>query len=1043
MEIPVFIGVLLAATGGTSAACVLYTTQGNLKPITSRLFFGIGICIMLWSFGLAVQTIGAGASIRFLGSRIAPIGYSMMFSLLLHYVLVLCYGKRFLKRWWVYALIYLPGLISAYGLSIRPALRHLPDTMLHTRFGWVNISSNGWIHFYYFYYIFFFITIMLLLWGWSKRTDSEDEKKQARLLLRSMMAGIVLGSVTDVGLGLLAIRVPSIASIFSMLPLLAISYCVKRYGFMQEGQPHPDETILDRANRSRVYGIMGYCFIVGGLLNFLAQRLFYQETALPGQLLFSAILPLVGLAAILMRRMAVDEVFKEFLFAAILSMIIPLVTLRFAVYASITVWPFFVLLLMISLLFSQRILMLVILFAAVQTQLLVWSITPSAYVGLDSADHMGRIGLIALAAFVSLYINKIYRRRLRENAGYAYTQSLVSEISQSLVLANEENFNEKAVGILAQCGAMLQCDRAGFMLWDHEKRCVQRSCEWLAEGDILWNGPYAEDMDLCFPKIRACFPENKPLIFPDSAQLPEPLTQLRERLLQRGLRGALLVPIAKSGRDLGLMAFGASRTCRDWVENPPQFLSIISNTIADTVAKLEDIRQIEWAAYHDLLTMLPNRILFKLRLYDAVERAAAAGTMLGLAFVDLDSFKTINDTMGHEAGDLLLQEIAKTISGQIGPKDTLARFGGDEFVLLMEPVFCEEEVIERVYSILAALRRPVLLRGQEVYVTGSIGIALYPKDGKDAETLIKNADMTMYEAKKLGKNQYALCSHPLKERMEQNAQLTRLLYRALERDQLSVYYQPQIALETGKIVGVESLLRWNHPDYGFIGPATFIPLAEQTGLIQPIGAWVLETACRQNKLWQESGFAPVRMVVNISVRQLENRNFVRSVADILGRTGLAPAYLELEMSEGAINSGAVEAADVMARLKALGLSLSIGDFGTAYSSLERLRLLPIDKIKMDMQFVRGIESADKDKAIAQVIISLAKSLGMKVIAKGVETKGQLDFLSQKMCDEVQGFYYYQPMGAEAVAAMFQKSPQRRLEMRANRIPAGSGGALPL
>ncbi len=1034
MGIAVFISVLLAATAGTSAACLLYTIQGNLKSIVDKLLFALGICIMLWSFGLALQTAGAEAPIRFIGSRIAPVGYALMFALLLHYVLLLTRRGRLLGKWWIYPLIYLPGLLSVYGLTVRPAVKHLSDRMLETRFGWVNVSTGGWVNFYYVYYILFFASAVLLLWTWSRKTADESERKQGRLLLLSMLAGTVLGSLTDVGLVLLEIRIPSIASIFSVLPLFAVSYSVKRYGFMQAESAPPNEMILDRINRSRVYRVMGYCFIAGSLLNILSQRLLYLETALPSSALFSGILLLVGVAALFLDRLALDDLFKEFLFAALFSLVIPLVTLRFAVYSSITVWPFFILPLMISLLFNRRILLIVILLAAVQVQLLVWSITPGVNVTLDAADHMVRVGLIVLTAFISLYVNRIYRRRLRINAGYAYTQTLVSEISQSLVSVDESNCDEKIVDILGQCSAVLQCEQAYLMLWDQEKRQIRRYCQWVAGGSRQQSGAWQAIMALYFPKICLCFPESRPLVITDTRGLPQPLLDFHRQLLEWGMRSAVLIPIVKNRRGLGLMLFGTTQPGMDWERNPPQFLTVIANTVADTAVKLEDIGRIEWTAYHDLLTGLPNRLLFKQRLCLAVERAAKTQSLLGVAFIDLDSFKTINDTMSHEAGDLLLQEVAEAISAQLREGDTLARFGGDEFVLLLERVSSEDEVARFVRDISQAIQKPVIWGGREFYVTSSIGISLYPRDGPDAETLMKNADIAMYEAKGLGKNQYVLCSQPLKDREQRNIQLTNLLYRALEKDQLVVHYQPQIGLETGEIVGLEALLRWNLPEHGPIGPAIFIPLAEQAGLIQSIGAWVLESACRQNKRWQEQGFPPVRMAVNISVQQLESRSFVQQVADILGQTGLAPEYLELEVTESVTNSGAVDMVELLTSLKALGVSISIDDFGTEYSSLERLKLLPIDRIKIDMQFVQGIEKSDKDKAIAQVIINLAKNLNMRVIAEGVETAEQLAFLNGKLCDEVQGFYYFKPMPAQAVEAIFRDTSQRRSALPGEGTP---------
>ena len=300
---------------------------------------------------------------------------------------------------------------------------------------------------------------------------------------------------------------------------------------------------------------------------------------------------------------------------------------------------------------------------------------------------------------------------------------------------------------------------------------------------------------------------------------------------------------------------------------------------------------------------------------------------------------------------------------------------------------------------------------------------MYPVDGADADKLIKNADIAMYSAKETGKNQYVMCSHQMKETVNMNVTLTTSLHRALGRSEFVLYYQPQVCLQTRKIIGLEALLRWKSQEYGMISPGKFIPLAEHTGLINPIGEWVLREACAQSVRWKMMGMPAARMAVNLSVIQLRNPRLQNIVKDTLEETGMDPAYLELEITESVATKESDYIIDVLRRLKSLGITLSIDDFGTEYSSLSRLKMLPVDRIKMDIQFVRGIDGSDKDKAITKVIINLAKTLGLKVIAEGVETETQLEFLNQKMCDEVQGFYYYRPMPADQVELALRNDMQ--------------------
>jgi len=372
----------------------------------------------------------------------------------------------------------------------------------------------------------------------------------------------------------------------------------------------------------------------------------------------------------------------------------------------------------------------------------------------------------------------------------------------------------------------------------------------------------------------------------------------------------------------------------------------------------------------------------------------------------------INDTMGHEKGDELIKEVANRLRGILRKGDTVARFGGDEFVILLQNVKDIDSVNTIAQNTLHSFERPFIISGMECYVTASIGIAIYPEDGEDIETLLKNADLAMYKSKERGRNKYQYCTPVMKTQVNETMQITNRLYRAMENNELMVYYQPQISYSLNKIVGLEALLRWYNPELGFIPPSTVIPIAETTGLIIPIGEWVLQTACRQNKILLDSGLADIRIAVNLSMQQLQSSKIVAQVENALLKTGLPPSHLELEITEGALMAEVDIILSNLNKLKDMGISISIDDFGTEYSSLNYLKKLPVDRIKIAMPFIHGISVSEKDEAITKAIIIMAANIGLKVIAEGVETEKQLNFLTQRMCDEVQGYYYYKPMPAD-------------------------------
>lgn len=428
-------------------------------------------------------------------------------------------------------------------------------------------------------------------------------------------------------------------------------------------------------------------------------------------------------------------------------------------------------------------------------------------------------------------------------------------------------------------------------------------------------------------------------------------------------------------------------------------------------AALRAASQVEHMAYHDPLTGLPNRGLFFDRLVIALAQATRHGYKVAVFFLDLDRFKEINDSLGHSAGDALLKIAAKRIRECVRQGDTVARFGGDEFTILVHIIGRIEDAGRIAVKVLDALREPFPLGDREIVVTSSIGIAIYPLDGSDAETLVRNADTAMYRAKQQGRDNYQLYTAAMNSRALENLDLENRLRKALKNKELVLYYQPLIDVEKETVFGFEALLRWNHPEQGLLLPDKFIPTAEISGLIVPIGAWVLQEACRQAKEWQERGLE-LAVSVNLSARQFADPELVQHVRAAMQAARLKPQYLEIEITESSAMQDVQASIRILHALKQLGVRISIDDFGTGYSSLSYLKDFPVDTLKLDQSFVRDI-TAPQDGAIASGIISLAHNLRLKVLAEGVETEGQLDFLKNNDCDGLQGFLFSVPLSPEA------------------------------
>lgn len=433
--------------------------------------------------------------------------------------------------------------------------------------------------------------------------------------------------------------------------------------------------------------------------------------------------------------------------------------------------------------------------------------------------------------------------------------------------------------------------------------------------------------------------------------------------------------------------------------------------------------QIKHQALHDPLTDLPNRRLFHDRLAHAIREAKETQRKVAVLFLDLDRFKNINDTLGHILGDELLRHVAKRLSSCVPREGVLARIGGDEFAVLLPALTARAEAERVAKDIVDRFTQPIALGERSLYVSISVGISLYPDDGDDCPTLIKNADMAMYCAKEEGGNRYRFFTPGMRLETVQRWQLENGMRQALELGELQLVYQPQVEAQTGRMVGVEALLRWHHPEQGVMSPATFIPLAEETGFIVPIGDWVLRTACAQAKAWQEAGLPPIRVAVNLSARQFQEGRLEATVRRVLAETGLEPQFLELEITEGIMMTNHTQTVEQLHRLKALGVKVAIDDFGIGYSSLGYLKKFPIDTLKIDKSFIRDCTDVPEDAAIVKAVIALAKNLNIPVVAEGVENPRQLAFLCAEGCDVIQGYLYSPPVSAEEVAELLRQQSE--------------------
>ena len=536
-------------------------------------------------------------------------------------------------------------------------------------------------------------------------------------------------------------------------------------------------------------------------------------------------------------------------------------------------------------------------------------------------------------------------------------------------------------------------------------------------GRFLYANPQLCQM-LGYSEVELQAMSVKQISHPDDANVTD---EVREKLRKGEIQSFKMEKryVRKDGTTIWVALTIAAR--RDGARHRISDVSIVEDISARKLAE----ERVQYLATHDGLTGLPNRALFAQLATLAMENARRRHCKMAVLYIDLDRFKTINDSLGHDAGDVLLREMASRFRECVRGSDVVARLGGDEFVVLLSEVSGQAQATVVARILLSATMRPVEIYHQEWRVTASIGICLHPEAGQEDQAVLRNADLAMYMAKEEGKNTYQFYSAAMQARTAGRRAIETHLRHALQRNELSLQYQAKVQIDTDTITGVEALLRWNNPELGAISPVQFIPVAEETGLIVPIGQWVLRTACAQNAQWLKDGLPPVRICVNLSMRQLEDSGLIGDIQSALAQSGLPPQLLELELTESMIMHNAERAVRILAEIKSLGVRLAIDDFGTGYSSLAQLKRFPIDTLKVDRSFIREIARDAEDRAITEAIIAMGKTLSLTIVAEGVETAEQKAFLRERACDEMQGYYFSTPVHPDEFAALLRKQDSTR------------------
>lgn len=1018
-----FFSVLFVLASLLSIYWGTHIIQLDMKSSINRVFLLLSIAVSIWSFGFAMANSMSNLEMALFWRRFASIGMIFLYSFVLHFFILLTRQnqKKHLSK--LVYFIYIPAIVLTYVFTVSSSMATVQYDLVQTDFGLTNIALNSiWNYFYYVYFSIYMFTGLGIVGKWKRDIKETVRTRQANIIIRSTLASGILATLTDIfTTTFMEDPLPQMAPLFILLPVWAMYYSAKHYGMMNLSQIYLEEMIVTEEDKRKIFNNVSIAIYVGAILAFIAEYVPHmnQENSFRDAFLSSLSISSIGLAINIVQNLK-NESLKENLTILVLVGSVPLVILQYIKYGGITVWVFPVIIIISSIIFSRLVLLISTTVVAIITQILIWAVNPEVIVTVGIYDYLFRIGMFLVSFLMGLYINRIYVDKIRENLSQIAFQEMISEILFDFVNINQDNFDDRINHLLETIGIYFKVDRTYLFTINHEKNTMTYSNEWCNKGIKEEVGTIQDISLTTFPWWMDQLKRKRLVYIADTDSMSKEAIAEQKQLHRQGVKSLMSVPVIGKDGMLAFIGIDSVLANREWSDENIEMLNIMSRILYGGMVQMEADKEIEFMAYYDSLTKLPNRFLFTDRVQHAIHRTERRENHFAVLFIDLDNFKAVNDTIGHRGGDELLRQVSKRLSRKIRKFDTVARFGGDEFMLLIDDLSDHQIIMSISDEIMTIFDDLFTLEGQEFVVTASAGLALYPVDGKDTDTLIKNADLAMYEAKAQGKNQYVLCTEEIKSEVLERTEILNDLGHAVERDELELYYQPQIDLATNKIVGVEALLRWTHPTRGMIPPSVFIPIAEENNLINSIGEWVLKTAAIQNKKWQDMGLPHILMAVNLSAVEMVHPKIVEFIEKTIQETGLNPKYIELEITEGIAIEETTYVVNLLNRLKAIGVSIAIDDFGTEYSSLNRLKLLPIDRIKIDMQFVQGIEENKKDRAITKGIIDLGKNLGLNVLAEGVETAQQLAFLTQKKCEYTQGYYHYKPMPADELEKILQE-----------------------
>lgn len=999
----------------------MYLLSLDTKDKIYRIFFYQCLALSTWSLTFSLLSHVDSRETAYFVLASSVWGWGFVYSFILHLVILLTKLEHKMKPWqWI--AIYVPIPVTMMLFYANLLYSRVSSSMV--------LSSNGWSYertqmVWFMWIRFYYIAVMMLVLFLLFRRKSEEENGAGIIenkyikvtMIISFLLGLpkILGLYEAFGWNLIGL---------GSLHLLPVTIAIFVVLVLRHRRSHKNIITLPKRGElmsvkthERIFYYVSQAYIFGAFTAF-GFEVFMNKADVRKPTILAVTLFVIGFIIFFLLKSRLKIGKRDNILFAIIALTVPFIIFYQIEDSEVFAWSVPVIVIMIAVAFNNVRLLIYTSVMTIASSVVLWIVRPEAEVLFNASGHLGRIIIFAVIISIAFLINRLYKNRQYQFEKQIDHERFVSETARLLSSARNKNLKSNLDVFLERSLLYMEADYGSIHIFPG-KRNKMRKAEFYGPHNFI-NPNINKRFGEHFEQLLGSLLSEESIY---TKKFFKAISDFTEEMQSEGIT-VMVRPLIESGEILGAMCMSTVKR-NTWDEGYQNTFQLIAGSLSSMLYKIGKEDELFRMAYYDHLTGLPNRMLYEKIIKKQIQETEE-NEMLALIFLDLDDFKNINDILGHSIGDRFLVEFAEKLKPKLKEKDTLSRFGGDEFLILYPHAKTIGEIESFAQEVLREITNPFQMDEREVSTGASMGISIYPQDGQNGEELIKFADLAMYHAKSTGKNRYTICTEEIKEKFIIEKELEEDLRHAVKKNQFVLHYQPKVHGETEEIIGVEALLRWKHPTKGLLSPGVFLPIAERTGLMAEIDTWVFIEACNQNRTWQDRGYEKINMSINITPISMLQLETGRDLSDIFIDQGWNPDYIEVEITENSIFLSLEKIQNKLKSLREIGLKISLDDFGTAYSSLSRLHELPIDKVKIDRQFILNLDNDERGKNLYDGILNLARSLDLKVIIEGVETKQQADYVREKGCDEIQGFYYYRPMPPQQIEKLLQEMDENSI-----------------